>query len=117
MPAQSLIKSGLIDICVNSDVEVIFDITRFFVTGLDDSVKSALALLAVSGLVPKAPATEHSQQVSVKIELANEHKEFVSGKKNGKLNKIMGQSEWRLVWSAVMDATNELAHRQRTYLI
>jgi hypothetical protein len=29
----------------------------------------------------------------VKIELANEHKEFVSGKKNGKINKIMGQSE------------------------
>ena len=32
--------------------------------------------------------------MSVKIELANEHKEFVSGKKNGKINKIMGQSEY-----------------------
>lgn len=28
----------------------------------------------------------------VKIELASEHKEFVSGKKNGKINKIMGSS-------------------------
>ena len=33
-----------------------------------------------------------SYQIRVKIELANEHKEFVSGKKNGKINKIMGQS-------------------------
>jgi len=31
-------------------------------------------------------------QMRVKIELASEHKEFVSGKKNGKINKIMGSS-------------------------
>ncbi|KAK4994304.1 hypothetical protein LTR60_008019, partial [Cryomyces antarcticus] len=34
----------------------------------------------------------------VKIELANEHKEFVSGKKNGKINKIMSQSNVQIVF-------------------
>lgn len=36
--------------------------------------------------------TQSQYTIRVKIELANEHKEFVSGKKNGKINKIMGQS-------------------------
>ncbi len=37
-------------------------------------------------------------QIRVKIELANEHKEFVSGKKNGKINKIMGQSNVQIMF-------------------
>lgn len=36
--------------------------------------------------------------ISIKLELANEHKEFVSGKKNGKINKIMGQSNVQIVF-------------------
>ncbi|KAK6606246.1 KH domain-containing protein [Botrytis cinerea] len=37
-------------------------------------------------------------QIRVKLELANEHKEFVSGKKNGKINKIMGQSNVQIIF-------------------
>ena len=37
-------------------------------------------------------------EMRVKIELANEHKEFVSGKKNGKINKIMSQSNVQIMF-------------------
>ena len=44
-------------------------------------------------VIHQIPFVKRAQyQIRVKIELANEHKEFVSGKKNGKINKIMGQS-------------------------
>jgi hypothetical protein len=42
--------------------------------------------------------TQAQYQIRVKIELANEHKEFVSGKKNGKINKIMGQSNVQIIF-------------------
>ena len=81
----------LSDICANSDADVSFDKLTFSITGSDDAVKDALMIISQIRFV------SHSQyQIRVKIELANEHKEFVSGKKNGKINKIMGQSESRL---------------------
>lgn len=63
----------------------------FTMTGSDDSVQHALHVL--SGTKFAGSPTQH---IRVKIELANEHKEFVSGKKNGKINKIMTQSMWIL---------------------
>jgi hypothetical protein len=60
----------------------------FTITGSDDAVKSALNVISEINLMTQVP-----YQIRVKIELANEHKEFVSGKKNGKINKIMGQSK------------------------
>lgn len=66
----------------------------FTITGSDDAVKAALAVLSQIKFVNQ---TQH--QIRVKIELANEHKEFVSGKKNGKINKIMTQSKLRFVAS------------------
>lgn len=76
------------DICANSDADVSFDKMSFTVTGSDDAVKSALKVISDLKFV-----TQPQYQIRVKIELANEHKEFVSGKKNGKINKIMGQSK------------------------
>jgi hypothetical protein len=87
LPAPHEIHPMLADICANSDAEVSFDKASFSVTGSDDSVKSALATISQLKF-----ATLSQYQIRVKIELANEHKEFVSGKKNGKINKIMGQS-------------------------
>lgn len=60
---------------------------NFTITGSDDAVKSALDIISDMKFMTQMP-----YQIRVKIELANEHKEFVSGKKNGKINKIMGQS-------------------------
>lgn len=76
-------------ICSNSDADISFDKMTFTITGSDDAVKSALTVLSQTELV-----TMGAQQIRVKIELANEHKEFVSGKKNGKINKIMTQSKF-----------------------
>jgi len=76
------------DVCANSDADVSFRRLQFEITGSDDAVKQALMVLSQIKYVAQS-----SYQIKVKIELANEHKEFVSGKKNGKINKIMGQSE------------------------
>ena len=78
----------LSDICANSGASLSFEKYMFTIDGSDDSVKAAMVVIHQIPFVKRA-----SYQMKVKIELANEHKEFVSGKKNGKINKIMGQSE------------------------
>lgn len=87
-PSLSDVRNMLSDICANSDADVSFDKLTFSITGSDDAVKDALMVIAQIRFV-----TRSQYQIRVKIELANEHKEFVSGKKNGKINKIMGQSK------------------------
>lgn len=86
-PSPSDIRTMLGDICANSDADVSFQRLAFSITGSDDAVKAALMVLSQIKFVAQS-----QYQIKVKIELANEHKEFVSGKKNGKINKIMGQS-------------------------
>lgn len=99
-PSTADVRSMLSDICTNSEAEVSFDNLTFTINGSDDAVKAAMTV------VNQIPFVTRSQyQMRVKIELANEHKEFVSGKKNGKINKIMGQSKL------------SLAYRQRQELI
>lgn len=77
----------LADICISSGAEINFENLAFNIAGSDDSVKAALYIINSLPFVKKAQS-----HLKVKIELANEHKEFVSGKKNGKINKIMSQS-------------------------
>lgn len=86
-PAQEL-RTILGDICSGSDADISLDKMTFTLTGSDDAVKEAMNVLST---IPFISNTQH--QIRVKIELANEHKEFVSGKKNGKINKIMTQSK------------------------
>jgi hypothetical protein len=90
LPGPADVRSMLGDICAASGADLVFDKLSFSVTGSDDAVKSALTVISE---IPFVTQTQH--QIRVKIELANEHKEFVSGKKNGKINKIMGQSMLR----------------------
>ncbi|KJZ79943.1 hypothetical protein HIM_00657 [Hirsutella minnesotensis 3608] len=87
------IRMMLSDICASSDADISFDKMNFTVTGSDDAVKSALTVISDLRFVTQTP-----YQIRVKIELANEHKEFVSGKKNGKINKIMGQSNVQIIF-------------------
>lgn len=87
-PSPADIRTMLSDVCANSDAEVCFDKLTFTLTGSDDSVKLALMVLSDIRFLTRTGYT-----IRVKLELANEHKEFVSGKKNGKINKIMGQSK------------------------
>ena len=86
-PSPADIRIMLSDICTNSGSDVCFEKLTFNINGSDDSVKAAMMVIHEIPFVKRA-----QYQIRVKIELANEHKEFVSGKKNGKINKIMGQS-------------------------
>ncbi len=86
-PSAADVRVMLSDICINSGADLSFDKFTFTINGSDDAVKTAMM---VSHQIPFVNRNDY--QIRVKIELANEHKEFVSGKKNGKINKIMGQS-------------------------
>ena len=92
-PTPADIQAMLPDICINSGCEITFEKLNFHINGSDDSVKAALAIINTMPFVKKAQST-----LRVKVELANEHKEFVSGKKNGKINKIMSQSNVQIVF-------------------
>ena len=86
-PEPADIRAMLSDVCTNSGAEMAFEGFQFTINGSDDAVKDAMVVIS------QIPFVSRSQyQMRVKIELASEHKEFVSGKKNGKINKIMGQS-------------------------
>ncbi|KAK0718228.1 hypothetical protein B0T26DRAFT_645890 [Lasiosphaeria miniovina] len=93
LPSPNDIKTMLGDICANSDADVSFDRLSFNITGSDEAVKAALMVISQIKFVALS-----AYQIRVKIELANEHKEFVSGKKNGKINKIMGQSNVQIMF-------------------
>ncbi|KAL8777940.1 MAG: hypothetical protein Q9203_003141 [Teloschistes exilis] len=92
-PSPADIRTMLSDICTNSGADVGFDKLTFSINGSDDSVKAAMMVIQQIPFVKRA-----QYQIRVKIELANEHKEFVSGKKNGKINKIMGQSNVQIIF-------------------
>ncbi|KAK8223106.1 hypothetical protein HDK90DRAFT_112373 [Phyllosticta capitalensis] len=92
-PTPDDVRAMLSDICINSGAEISFERLNFHISGSDDAVKAAMMV------INNIPFVRKSQyQISVKIELANEHKEFVSGKKNGKINKIMSQSNVQIVF-------------------
>ncbi len=97
-PSADDIRAMLHDICTNSGAEVGFEKLTFSINGSDDAVKTAMMVIHQIPFVKRA-----QYQIRVKIELANEHKEFVSGKKNGKINKIMGQSMFERLYKYVQD--------------
>ncbi|KAI9893555.1 MAG: hypothetical protein M1814_006351 [Vezdaea aestivalis] len=92
-PSPADIRTMLSDVCTNSGADVSFTNTTFSINGSDDTVKAAMMVIHQSPFVQRAP-----YELRVKIELANEHKEFVSGKKNGKINKIMSQSNVQILF-------------------
>jgi hypothetical protein len=92
-PTPADVRAMLSDICINSGAEISFEKLNFHIYGSDDAVKAAMMV------INNIPFVKKSQyNMSVKIELANEHKEFVSGKKNGKINKIMSHSSVQIVF-------------------
>lgn len=93
LPTAKDIRNFLVEISAHSGAEVIFGKHVFAIHGLDDAVKSAIVRLS---RIPFIHACPH--QLQCKIELHNEHKEFVSGKKNGKLNKIMGTANVQIAF-------------------
>ncbi|RPA94192.1 hypothetical protein L873DRAFT_1702656 [Choiromyces venosus 120613-1] len=92
-PKPLEVQKLLIDVAAFTGVSIAFNKQVFEFSGTDDKVKAAMRILSDVPFVKENP-----YQIRVKIELANEHKEFVSGKKNGKINKIMGQSNIQIIF-------------------
>lgn len=92
-PTDKDIQQMLTDISAYSGAEISYNTRGFEIHGSDESVKMALEIANEIRFVKQS-----AYQIRVRIELANEHKEFVAGKKNGKINKIMGQSNVQVVF-------------------
>ncbi|KAI0651635.1 cytoplasmic protein [Trametes meyenii] len=88
MPSTSLNPSQVSaiqkQVSFASGAEVVFKGMCFEMHGLEHEVRAAVSMLLDLDIVK----TFH-HEIRFQIELANEHREFISGKKNGKINKIM----------------------------
>ncbi|KAL4069386.1 cytoplasmic protein [Scleroderma citrinum] len=71
-------------ISLTTGAEVIFKSNCFEIHGLEYEVRAAVSTILDLDIVK---AFHH--EIRFQVELANEHREFISGKKNGKINKIM----------------------------
>ncbi|TXT11510.1 uncharacterized protein COLE_01920 [Cutaneotrichosporon oleaginosum] len=64
--------------------EVVFKSNCFEMHGLEKEVRDAVVQVLELDVIKS-----FHHEIRFQIELANEHREFISGKKNGKINKIM----------------------------
>ncbi|CAH7686316.1 hypothetical protein PPACK8108_LOCUS20949 [Phakopsora pachyrhizi] len=86
-------------ISTESGAEIVFKSTNSFeVYGTDRSVKKAIEKILELDLVCKSQV-----EVRFQVELACEHRDFISGKKNGKLNKIMKTSNVKIKFEPFND--------------
>ncbi|TYJ54383.1 hypothetical protein B9479_004971 [Cryptococcus floricola] len=78
--------------------EIVYKPNMFEVNGLERQVTSAMLLLmdvdVLHNFVP---------EVRFRVELANEQREFFSGKKNGKINKIMKMTNAKIRFETLND--------------
>ena len=88
MPPPSLnpnqVTATLEAIVRHCDVEAIYKKNLFEFHGLEADVRAAIAMLREKDVVK-----QFGHEIHFQIELATEHRDFISGKKNGKINKIM----------------------------
>ena len=71
-------------ISATTGAEAVFKSNCFEFHGLESEVRTAVQLLLVLDIVKS-----FHHEIRFQIELGNEHRDFISGKKNGKLNKVM----------------------------
>lgn len=81
-----------------SGAEVVFKSNCFEIHGLEPEVRTAVSALLDLDLIKS-----FNFEVRFQIELANEHREFISGKKNGKVNKVMKQCGVRIKFETFND--------------
>lgn len=97
-PDTALIAQLLVHTTSSSGAEAAFRGNCVELYGQDTEVRQAVRVLLAS------PALKHYHaEIRVQIELANEHREFISGKKNGKINKIMEQCDVRIKFEPFND--------------
>lgn len=78
--------------------EAVFKSMCFEMHGLEHQVRAAVNMIMDLDIVK---AFHH--EIRFQIELANEHREFISGKKNGKINKIMQTTNVKIKFETFND--------------
>ncbi|KAJ6519587.1 cytoplasmic protein [Mycena sanguinolenta] len=94
----SQVTNLLKQISVASGAEVVFKSMCFEMHGLEAEVRSAVNMVMELEMIQ----TFH-HEIRFQIELANEHREFISGKKNGKINKIMQTTNVKIKFETFND--------------
>ncbi|KAF7306713.1 KH domain protein [Mycena indigotica] len=94
----SQVTNLLKQISVASGAEVVFKSMCFEMHGLEQEVRSAVGMVMELEMIQ---AFHH--EIRFQIELANEHREFISGKKNGKINKIMQTTNVKIKFETFND--------------
>lgn len=92
------IEQVITDVSTSTGVDISYRRSSFDIMGSDEAVKRALGILKDKDCLKSRP-----HRIHIKIELANEHKEFVAGKKNGKINKIMSQASIQIIFDGFND--------------
>ncbi|TFK57432.1 cytoplasmic protein [Heliocybe sulcata] len=78
--------------------EAVFKSMCFEMHGLEHEIRAAVNMIMELDIVK---AFHH--EIRFQIELANEHREFISGKKNGKINKIMQTTNVKIKFETFND--------------
>ncbi|KAF8649809.1 hypothetical protein AX16_005574 [Volvariella volvacea WC 439] len=102
LPPPSLNASSLTailrQISIKSGAEIVFKSMCFEMHGLEHEVRAAVTMVMELDIIK---AFHH--EIRFQIELANEHREFISGKKNGKINKIMQTTNVKIKFETFND--------------
>ncbi|KAF8559398.1 cytoplasmic protein [Imleria badia] len=95
---SSQVTTLLKQISLTTGAEVVFKSMCFEMHGLEYEVRAAIGMILDLDLVK---AFHH--EIRFQVELANEHREFISGKKNGKINKIMQSASVKIKFETFND--------------
>ncbi|OJA09093.1 hypothetical protein AZE42_02564, partial [Rhizopogon vesiculosus] len=95
---SSQVTTLLKQISLTTGAEVVFKSMCFEMHGLEYEVRSAVNMILELDIVK---AFHH--EIRFQVELANEHREFISGKKNGKINKIMQTTNVKIKFETFND--------------
>ncbi|CCM02197.1 uncharacterized protein FIBRA_04277 [Fibroporia radiculosa] len=102
MPSASLtatqVTTILKQVSYATGSEVVFKGMNFEMHGLEQEVRAAVSMLLELDVVK-----QFHHEIRFQIELANEHREFISGKKNGKINKIMQTTNVKIKFETFND--------------
>ncbi|KAL0950895.1 hypothetical protein HGRIS_007654 [Hohenbuehelia grisea] len=94
----SQVTNLLKQISVNTGAEIVFKSMCFEMHGLEHEVKQAVNMVMELEMIKS-----FHHEIRFQIELANEHREFISGKKNGKINKIMQSTNVKIKFETFND--------------
>ncbi|KAF8316159.1 hypothetical protein DL93DRAFT_2030902, partial [Clavulina sp. PMI_390] len=85
-------------VCSRSGAEMVCKAGMFEVSGLESEVRAAVAMILELDLIKN-----FQTEIRFQLELATEHRDFISGKKNGKLNKIMTNTSVKIKFESLND--------------